>query len=146
MQFDNIEYFAKTKQNVEGVQAYISLTYVMKPVKQCTCTFRVCSFTVWFSLLKYIKNDRKIQDMGAENGCVYVSCRFFYKNKHDYKCDRFCSISSISNTFILRDLCFRHHIACFCSIPPTKKNPNSKVNIPALFYVSEEHDSDSFLN
>ncbi len=25
--------------------------------------------------------------MGAENVYIYVSCRFFFKNKHDYKCD-----------------------------------------------------------
>ncbi len=35
-------------------------------------------------------NDHKIQDMGAEN--VYIKksheeCHFFFKNKHDYKCD-----------------------------------------------------------
>ncbi len=27
----------------------------------------------WFSRLKCIKNDRKIQDMGAENVYIYVS-------------------------------------------------------------------------
>ncbi len=30
-------------------------------VNQCTCTFRACSFTAWFSRLKRIKSDRKIQ-------------------------------------------------------------------------------------
>ncbi len=25
--------------------------------------------------------------MGGENVYIYVSCRFFLKNKHDYKCD-----------------------------------------------------------
>ncbi len=30
--------------------------------------------------------------------------------------------SSINNKLILRNLCFRHHIACFCSISPTKNN------------------------
>ncbi len=30
--------------------------------------------------------------------------------------------SSINNKLILRDLCFRHHISCFCSISPTKNN------------------------
>ncbi len=29
--------------------------------------FGVRSFIVWFSLLKCIKNDHKIQDLGAEN-------------------------------------------------------------------------------
>ncbi len=29
--------------------------------------------------------------------------------------------SSINNKVILRDLCFRHHISCFCYISPTKK-------------------------
>ncbi len=28
--------------------------------------------------------------------------------------------SSINNKLILRDLCIRHHIACFCCILPTK--------------------------
>ncbi len=30
--------------------------------------------------------------------------------------------SSINNKLILRYLCFRHHIACFCYISPTKNN------------------------
>ncbi len=41
----------------------------------------------WTAMLKCIKKDRKIQDMGAENVYIYVSCCFFFKNKHDYKCD-----------------------------------------------------------
>ncbi len=43
-------------------------------VKQCTHTLacvvmkglRACSFTAWFSQLKCIKSDRKIQDMGQK--------------------------------------------------------------------------------
>ncbi len=33
--------------------------------------------------------------------------------------------SSINNKLILRDLHFRHHISCFCSISPTKIIPNT---------------------
>ncbi len=51
--------------------------------------------------------------------------------------------SSINNKLILRDLHFRHHISCFCSISPTKIIPNT---VTVLFCVSEQHDSDSFLN
>ncbi len=65
MQFDNIEYFAKTKQLRYGVHAYISLRGD-EGVKQCTCAFIACSFTAWFSRLKCIKCDRKIQDMGQK--------------------------------------------------------------------------------
>ncbi len=51
--------------------------------------------------------------------------------------------SSKNKKLILRDLCFRHYIACFCSILTTKITPNTAT---ALFCVSEQHDSDSFLN
>ncbi len=51
--------------------------------------------------------------------------------------------SSINNKLILRDLGFRRHIACFCSISTTKTITNTAT---ALFCVSEQHDSDSFLN
>ncbi len=62
------------------MHAYISLRGD-EGVKQCTHTLacavmkglnsaRAHSFTAWFSLLKCIKNDLKIQDMGAEN--VYI--------------------------------------------------------------------------
>ncbi len=51
--------------------------------------------------------------------------------------------SSINNKLILRDLRFRHHISCFCSVSPTKIIPNTAT---ALFCVSEQHDSESFLN
>ncbi len=51
--------------------------------------------------------------------------------------------SSINKKLILRDLRFRHHIACFCSISPTKITPNTAT---ALFCVSEQHDGVSFLN
>ncbi len=61
MQFDNIEYFAKTKQNTYGVHAYSCLR------EESSGLNTVYSFTARFSLLKCIKNDRKIQDMGAEN-------------------------------------------------------------------------------
>ncbi len=51
--------------------------------------------------------------------------------------------SSINKKLILRDLRFRHHIACFCSISPTKIIPNKATT---LFCVSEQHDGVLFLN
>ncbi len=116
------------KPNKTPTECTHTLAYVMmKRVKHCTCAFRVCSFTAWFCLLKCIKKDRKIQDMGAENVYIYVSCRFFSS-----KISTITNVililynSSINNKLILRELRFRHHIACFCSISPTKKIiPNS---------------------
>ncbi len=43
--------------------------------------FRVRSFTTLFSLLKCIKSDHKIQDMGAEN--VYVSATMIRFSHND---------------------------------------------------------------
>ncbi len=57
---------------MKGLNAHISLRGD-EGVKQCARTFRACSFTAWFSRLNGIKNDRKIQDMGAENVFIYVS-------------------------------------------------------------------------
>ncbi len=65
MQFDNIKYFAKTKQNAYPMHAYISLRGD-EGVKRCTRPIKVCSFTARFSRLKCIKNDCKIQDMGQK--------------------------------------------------------------------------------
>ncbi len=92
--FDNIEYFAKTKQLRYGVHAYISLRGD-EGVKQCMRAFRACSFTAWFSRLKCIKSDRKIQDMGQKMyiftfHMIQITQRvqfFSKKNKHDYKYD-----------------------------------------------------------
>ncbi len=42
---------------------------------------------------------------------------FCFKNNHDYKCDN----SSINKKLTLRDLRFRYHIACFCSISKITK-------------------------
>ncbi len=67
MQFDNIEYLAKTQLTPTIV--HISLRGD-EGVKQCTCAFRL-----HYSVLKCIKNDRKIHDMGAENVYIYVSYR-----------------------------------------------------------------------
>ncbi len=141
VQFDNIKYFAKTKQNAYREHTYISLRGD-EGVKQCTRAIRVCSFTAWFSLLKHIKNDRKIQDMGAENWYIYVSqlkshkeCRFFFKISMITNVILILYNSSINNELILRDLHFKYLIASFCSISPTK-----------AFCVSEQHDSDPFLN
>ncbi len=50
--------------------------------------------------------------------------------------------SSVSKKLINRHM-FRLHIACFCSISTTKIIPNKAT---ALFWVSEQHDGDSFLN
>ncbi len=89
-----------------------------------------CSFTAWFRRLKCIKSDRKIQDKGAENVFIYVS----YDSNHTKNAVFFSNISmitnvililyniSINNKLILRYLRFRHHIACFCCISPTKNN------------------------
>ncbi len=51
--------------------------------------------------------------------------------------------SSINKKLILIGLRFRHHIEYFCSIPLTKMDPNT---VRALFCISEQHDSVSFLN
>ncbi len=51
--------------------------------------------------------------------------------------------SSIDKKLISRDLCFRHHIACFCAILSTKNILNTAT---ALFCISEQHDGVSFLN
>ncbi len=57
---------------MKGLNTYISLRGD-EGVKQCTSALRACSFTAWFSRLKCIKSDRKIQDMEAENVYIYVS-------------------------------------------------------------------------
>ncbi len=51
--------------------------------------------------------------------------------------------SSINNKLILRDVHFKHHIACFSSISLTKNNSKQ---LTALFCVSEQHNSDLFQN
>ncbi len=74
--------------------------------------------------------------MGAENVHIYII--YIYIISYSYlkittkkKSSKISMItnvililynSSINNKLILRDLCFRHHIACFCSISPTKNN------------------------
>ncbi len=76
------------------------------------------------SVLKCIKNDHKIQDMGQK---MYIftlisheECCFFPS-----KISMITNVililynSSINNELILRDLRFRRHIACFCSISLT---------------------------
>ncbi len=99
-------------------------------VKQCTCAFRACSFTAWFSWVKCIKSDRKIQDMGEENEYIYVSCDSNHRKGAVFssKISIITNVililynSSINNKLILRYSRFRHHIACFCCISPTKHN------------------------
>ncbi len=105
MQFDNIEYFAKTKQNFPtecthtlacGDEWVNQCTHTLacgdEGVKRCTRAFRACSFTAWFSQLKCFKSDRKIQDMGQKMyiftfHIVKIAQRvpFFLQNTHDYK-------------------------------------------------------------
>ncbi len=101
----------------------------MKRVKRCTRALRVCSFTAWFSLLKCIKNDHKIQDMREENVYIFtfhivkITQRVpFFSSKISMITNVILILynSSINNKLTLRDLRFRHHIACFCSISPTK--------------------------
>ncbi len=114
---------------MKGLNAYISLRGD-EGFKRCTSALRACSFTAWFSRLKCIKSDRKIQDIGAEHLFIYISydsnhrkgAVFFFKNKHNYKCDIDFINGSINNKLILRYLGFRHHIACFCCISPGKNN------------------------
>ncbi len=95
----------------------------------CTSAFRVCSFTAWFSRLKCIKNDRKIQDMGQEMyifmlHIVKITRRVqFFSSKISMITNVILILynSSINNKLILRDLHCRRHIACFCCISRTKK-------------------------
>ncbi len=111
------------KPNKTPMECTLTLAYVvMKRVKQCTCAFRVCSFTAWFSLLKCIKNDRKIQDMGEEMYTFTFHAVFSSKISMITNVILILYNSSINNKLILRDLRFRHHIASFCSISPTKNN------------------------
>ncbi len=82
------------------------------------------------SVLKCIKNDRKIQDMGQKMyiftfHTVKITRRVpFFSSKISMITNVILVLynSSINNKLILRDLRFRHHIACFCSISPTKNN------------------------
>ncbi len=118
------------KPNKTPTEYMRTLAYVvMKRVKQCTHTFRVCSFTAWFSLLKCIKNDHKIQDMREENVYIFtfhivkITQRVpFFPSKISMITNVILILynSSINNKLTLRDLRFRHHIACFCSISQTK--------------------------
>ncbi len=79
--------------------------------------------------------------MGAENVYIYYELinitqrvTFWCKN---HKCDIDFSLynSLIIKKLILTDL--RHHIAYFCSISPTKVDPNKAT---ALFCISKQHE------
>jgi len=76
--------------------------------------------------------------------CVYLrlkshkECRFFFKLSMITNVILILYNSSINNKLILRDLRFRHHIACFCCISPRQNNSTAT----ALFCLSK-HDSDS---
>ncbi len=106
----------------------INQNWLMKRIKQCTRPIRACSFTAWFSRLKCIKSDHKIQDiylyiyisydLNRTKNAVFSSKISMITNVILILCD----IDSINNKLILRDLCFRRHIACFCCISPTKNN------------------------
>ncbi len=125
------------KPNKTPTESTHTLAYVvMKRVKQCTRAFRACSFTAWFSWLKCIKSDRKIQDMVAE---MYIFTFHIVKNHtkgavFSSEISMITNVililynSSINNKLILRDLHFRHHIACFCCI--------CFCCVTALFWVS----------
>ncbi len=94
MRFDNIEYFAKTKQNRYVTEFTHTLAcVVMKGLNGARAHLeRVLS--LHDSVLKCIKSDRKIQDMGQKMylftfHIVKIAQRvpFFLQNKHAYKCD-----------------------------------------------------------
>ncbi len=130
MQFDNIEYFAKTKQLRYECTHALACAVINEGVKRCTWLIRASSFTAWFSRLKCIKSDRKIQDMGSKHLYIYISydlnhtksAVFFFKISTITHVILILYNSSINNKLISRDLYFRHHIACFCCISPTKNN------------------------
>ncbi len=120
----------------------------------------MCSFTAWFSLLKYIYNDHKFKTWRQK---MYIFIPLHIVNQYHTKsavflqkftwwlklygavlsvCGHHVSSfspkmttitnvililynSSINKKLILRDLCFRHHIACFYSISTTKIIPNT---------------------
>ncbi len=71
VQFDNIEYFAKP-QITPTECTHTLACVVMKELNSARVQLE-CYFTAWFSRLKCIKNDSKIQDMGAENVYIYIS-------------------------------------------------------------------------
>ncbi len=132
------------------MHAYISLRGD-EGVKKCTRAFRACCFTAWSSRLKCIKSDRKNQDMGGRK-CIYLHFILLKSHKECSFSSKISTVtnvililynSSINNKLISRDLHFRHHIACFCSISLTKK---LFLTATAMFCVSEQHDGDSFLN
>ncbi len=110
-------------------------------VKQCMRAFRACSFTAWFSRLKCIKSDRKIQDMGQK---IYIFTFHMIKitQRVQFFSPKISTItnviltlynSSINNKLISRDLHFRHHIAYFCCISPTKIILNSYSTVLRLW-------------
>ncbi len=64
---------------------------------------------------------------------------FFSKNQHDYKCDIDLCNSSINKKLILKD----YVLDTICPAFALFLIPNTAT---ALFCVSEQHDSDPFLN
>ncbi len=103
-----------------------------------------CVLSLHDSVLKYIKNDHLYIFLSFH--IVNITRRvLFFSSKISMITNAITILynSSINNKLILRDLCFRHYIACFCSISTTEIIPNT---VTALFCVSEQHDGDSFLN
>ncbi len=84
--------------------------------------------------LSIIRNTTSSKIWMAEN--IYPIYNFIQLISHE-ECRIFRKVSMITNVIlilyhssmnkklILRDLCFRHHISCLCSISPTKMIPNT---------------------
>ncbi len=72
MQFDNIEYFAKTQQNSYVTECKHTLACVVMKGLNGARAHLECILSL-HGRLKCIKSDRKIQDMGAENVYIYIS-------------------------------------------------------------------------
>ncbi len=66
MQFDNIEYFAKTKQNSYVTECTHTLACVVMKGLNSARTHLECVLSLHDSVLKCIKSDLKIQDMGQK--------------------------------------------------------------------------------
>ncbi len=122
-------------------------TLLQSAVKSSAHAFRVCSFTAVIQSVKmHLKWSQNWRYRGRK--CIFVS--FHIVNQCHMKSAVFLQKSAWLHIYIyifffynssinkeLRDLPFRHHIACFCSISTTKIISNTAT---ALFCVSEQHD------
>ncbi len=97
----------------------------------------ITSFKIWGQKMYSLYLYHFIQLISHEE------CRIFLKVRMITNVILILYHSSINKKLILRDLRFRHHISCLCSISPTKMIPNTAT---VLFCVSEQHDSVLFLN